>query len=201
MQCSDYHSVVLYKAQEIVDVSVGDSGKKVFAKDDFALGIQTKFQRDMMIEFGNSIICCDSTHGTNHYAFPLTTVLVIDDFGEGVPVAWLISNHEDGNVIGEFFSTLKERTGSLEPKWFMTDDAPQYFAAWKTIYGTNTSTKKILCRWHIDKSWRKALNEKISEREDRIDVYHYLMVLMKETDDSKLDSFSSSSLIIYLTKV
>ena len=39
MQCSDYDSVILHKAEDIVDVSVGDSGKKVFAKDDFALGI------------------------------------------------------------------------------------------------------------------------------------------------------------------
>ena len=53
--------------------------------------------------------------------------LVVDDFREGVPVAWLISNHEDGKFISKFFSALKERTGNLEPEWFTTDDAPQYF--------------------------------------------------------------------------
>ena len=38
----------------------------------------------------------DSTHGTNAYRFYLITVLVVDDFGEGLPwpVAWCLSNRE-----------------------------------------------------------------------------------------------------------
>ena len=39
--------------------------------------------------------------------------MVIDDFGEGIPVAWLISNHEDGNVISEFFGALKKEQVAL----------------------------------------------------------------------------------------
>ena len=59
--------------------------------DDFLLGIQTEFQRDMLIKSGNSCICMDGTH----YDFELITVMVIDDYGEGIPVAWLLANRED----------------------------------------------------------------------------------------------------------
>jgi len=45
----------------------------------------------MLKEFGPATICVDSTHGTNVYDFKLITILVIDEFGEGIPVAWMIS--------------------------------------------------------------------------------------------------------------
>ena len=32
------------------------------------------------------------THGTNSYDFNVTTILVVDEFGEGYPTAWCISN-------------------------------------------------------------------------------------------------------------
>jgi hypothetical protein len=49
-----------------------------------------------MLEFGNgNIVCLDSTHGTNQYGFNLVTMMVVDDFGEGTPVAFMISSKED----------------------------------------------------------------------------------------------------------
>ena len=43
---------------------------------------------------------CHATHAqkkTNGYDFPLTTVVVVDEFGEGFPVAWCISNKNSSN--------------------------------------------------------------------------------------------------------
>ena len=40
----------------------------------------------------------DSTHGTNAYDFNLMTVLVVDGFGEGIPVAWAVANREDATI-------------------------------------------------------------------------------------------------------
>ena len=74
----------------------------------------------------------DATHGTNMYEFHLVTVLVIDEFGEGVPVAWAISNKEDFCALSVACrQQLKLRTGDLKPQHFMTDDAQQYWNAWK----------------------------------------------------------------------
>ena len=59
-------------------------------------GIQSQFQRDMMRQLGSNVICVDATHGTNIYDFYLISVLLVDEFGEGIPVVWAISNREDG---------------------------------------------------------------------------------------------------------
>ena len=53
-------------------------------------------------------------HKTNGYDFPLITVLVIDEFGEGYPAAWCISNKEDTNVLIIFFERLKTLFGNVK---------------------------------------------------------------------------------------
>ena len=48
----------------------------------------------------------DATHGTTQYDFLLTSVLVVDSHGEGIPVAWAISNKEDTNTISLFLQAV-----------------------------------------------------------------------------------------------
>ncbi len=81
------------------------------SKDDFVIAIQTAFQRDMLVQFGTETICMDSTHGTNMYDFHLISILVLDDFGEGVPVCWIISNREDAALIRQVLLKLREKMG------------------------------------------------------------------------------------------
>lgn len=51
---------------------------------------------------------------------------MLDDFGEGIPVAWAISNREDAIILVEFLGAIKYRIGPLKPpRWFMSDDAEQ----------------------------------------------------------------------------
>ena len=147
--------------------------------EDFLLAIQTEFQHDIMQAFGNNIICVDSTHETNMYDFFLITVLIADEFGEGTPVAWAISNREDGCILRHFSKNLHDRTKDLKSIVFMSDNAQQYWNSWSAVYGKN-NTKTLLCKWHIDRAWRKALNEFVSNKEERIKIYHYLQLLLTE---------------------
>ena len=62
----------------------------ILLEDDFLVIIQTPLQREMYKIFGSRGVCCDSTHGTNGYDFTLVTIMVIDDFEQGFPVAWII---------------------------------------------------------------------------------------------------------------
>ena len=68
------------------------------SNDDFLLVLQTKFQC-------KKAVCIDSTHGTNAYHFIVTTIMVSDDYGEGLPVGWMISNKD------KLFTAIKERIG------------------------------------------------------------------------------------------
>ena len=119
------------------------------------------------------MICVDATHSTNMYDFLLITVLVIDIFGEGAPAAWAISNKEDTATLSVFLKHMKSRSGDINPKFFMSDDAKQYWNVWRATYG-DLLTKKILCAWHVDKNWRKAIREHIHSAEDQALLYHQL---------------------------
>ena len=65
------------------------------------------------MKFGTKVICVDSTHGTNIYDFLLISVVVIDDHGEGLPVAWAITNHEDAVTLKVFFRSLAKHIHML----------------------------------------------------------------------------------------
>ena len=49
----------------------------------------------MFKKFGEGkVVCVDATHGTNAYDFKLITLLVVDEYGEGFPCTWCITNIE-----------------------------------------------------------------------------------------------------------
>ena len=78
MEKMQYNPILLFKCQ-------GDEqseGTDDLGKDDFALIIQTEFQRDALKKYGNNVILVDSTHGLTQYNFYLTTVMVIDEHGK-----------------------------------------------------------------------------------------------------------------------
>lgn len=168
-----YNPILLYKPQ---GTTLPNTTLKA---DDFLLVIQTQFQCDMLTKFGDNTVCIDATHGTNAYDFNLVTMVVIDDYGEGIPVAWAISNRQNTETLAIFLRALKEKSGQLNPKWFMSDDAEQFFTAWQAVYGAS-SCQKLLCAWHIDRSWRRALKDFVSEYKTRLEIYHHLRVLIQE---------------------
>ena len=180
LKLAQYNPVLRFKPQGLEQpTDVND-----LAKDDFLLVLQSEFQKDAMIRYGNKVVLMDATHGTTQYDFQLISILVIDDHGEGLPVAWAISNREDRAVLVQFLKSIHEKVGDLKPQYFMSDCADQYFNAWCGVFGRN-DTRKLLCTWHIDRAWRKALNEHISDKQERIEVYHKLCVLLQERDEGK----------------
>jgi len=103
--------------------------------------------------------------------FKLVTVMVVD-VGEGIPVAFMISNREDEVVLREFFAAIKCRLPrDVQPSasHVTTDDAPQYFHGWISVFGP---ADKKLCTWHIDRAWRRAVGQHMLEHEQQVEVYH-----------------------------
>lgn len=94
--------VLIFKQQGKMDVSSS------LQLNDFVLVIQTLLQGKMLTTFGQNIICIDSTHGTNGYDFSLTTVIIVDEFGEGYPVAWCLSNRTDLSAMLIFSKKLRK---------------------------------------------------------------------------------------------
>ena len=115
-----------------------------------------------MLQFGSDkMVCLDSTHGTTQYDFNLMTVMVIDDFGEGNPVAFMICNREDEAALAAFFRAIISKLPpdiNYTSSHIMIDDAGQYYNAWTSVFGP---ASKLLCTWHVDRSWRKATKQHV----------------------------------------
>ena len=163
MERADHNSVLCFKSQ-------GDNSNHAgIESSDFLLGIQTEFQRDMLVKYATKLVCVDATHGTNAYDFQLIKVLVIDDYDEGIPVAWLISNKESDDILRVFFASIRERCGDVKTEIFMSDDAEAYHNAWASDF--SRPDKKLLCSWHVDRSWRRTIGEHIKDKEQQAEVY------------------------------
>lgn len=133
----------------------------------FMLVVATQFQLKILHKFGqNGTICMDSTHGTAGYAYHLTTIVVIDDFGNGIPTAFCISSGSSSVEWETFLSTIKTAISNMEgfettiqAKVVMTDNDESFYNAWAKVMGP--VPYRLLCSWHIDQAWRRNLKKVI----------------------------------------
>ena len=80
---------------------------------------------------------------TSH--FQLITVLVINDYDEGMPVAWLISNKESADELWVFLNGLRDTCGDVQTEYFMSDDAEAYHNVWSSVF-SNLDRKLLWSR-------------------------------------------------------
>ena len=141
----DDNVVHYYKPQS------ADDGKTGLKREDLLIVLQTPIQAKMFKKFAEGkVVCVDATHGTNAYEFKLITLLVVDEHGEGFPVAWCIANREDRVLLIEFFTFIHTKCGMVHPLWFMSDMADQYHHV--SVF--DDSPQKLVCTWHVDRAWR-----------------------------------------------
>ena len=142
--------------------------------------VQSPIQKVMAKKFAAKGVAVDATHGTTSYDFLLTTLMIIDEHGQGFPVAWCLSNHEDFTHMCIFFRYVKENCGTLSPTWFMSDIASQFYNAWIGIMGGNPT--RLLCAWHVDKAWQEELRKKVKDLTVAAEIYKMLRTVLQETD-------------------
>ena len=135
----------------------------------------------MAQKFAAKGIAIDATHGTTSYDFLLTTIMVIDEFGQGFPVAWCLFNHEDFTHMCIFYRYIKQNCGTLCPTWIMSDTAGQFYNAWVGIMGGKPS--RLLCTWHVDRAWQEELRSKVKDLMVAAEIYKMLRTVLQETDN------------------
>ncbi|XP_050517553.1 uncharacterized protein LOC126892122 [Diabrotica virgifera virgifera] len=172
MQLLENNPVLFYKNSE-------EDYEGVFDKNDFVLIIMTEFQKKSLISFGQDKICIDGTHGLNQYGFQLYTVVIVDEYGSGVPAAFCFSNRSDETLFQHFFQCIKDSVGLLSANVFMSDDYPAFYNAWKSVM--SEVPNRLLCTWHINKNWVQN-SGKILDKNKRSLVLKTLKVLQKEID-------------------
>lgn len=172
--------MLFYKKQGVED------GSYSLQVDDFCLVLMTGFQKSMLDKFGSNIIAVDGTHGLNNYDFELTTVLVVDEFGEGLPVAFMFSNRKDTYIYEVFFSVINLAVGIITAKTFMTDIVVTFYSAWCSIMGP--VIHQLFCSWHVDRAWQQNLI-KIKDQGKRTEVYKTIKFFQQNTSSEEFINF------------
>lgn len=155
-------------------------------KEDFMIVIMTPYQKDILAKYATDRVCVDRIHETTNHDFQLTTLLTIDEFGAGCPVAFCLSNRIDAVAMSLFFLSMKEKVGLISTKVLMSDNTSTYVNPWSTIM--SEPQHRLLCNWHVDKSWRNKIN-KIKSVTKQLEVYKACRTLMEIMD---IDEFQNS---------
>ncbi|XP_008183946.1 uncharacterized protein LOC103309671 [Acyrthosiphon pisum] len=163
--------ILYYKAQDEDDIFL--------ERKDFALILMTKFQAKQILKFGPNKICIDGTHGTNAYDIQLYTIMTVDEYGTGYPVAFCFSNRVHETIFKLFFNQIKTKVGIIKSKVFMSDDAPAFYNAWVVVMWP--AEHRLLCTWHVDRNWRDNLCKISGGSEKKSLVYKTLRVLLQMT--------------------
>ena len=85
-------------------------------------GVRTAWQ-------AGKTVLMDGTFGTNKWKFALTTIMVVNDQGHGVPVAFFVHSSQSAATIQSCLEALADRLGADRPSVMVIDDAAAEIAA------------------------------------------------------------------------
>ncbi|XP_076051928.1 uncharacterized protein LOC143031681 isoform X2 [Oratosquilla oratoria] len=114
----DPSSVLLYKTQGYIKYGLG--------KEDILLGLQTESQADILKKYGHRCIHAADSSSTIAPEVKLTSVTVLDESDQKVPVASLITSKRTPETLGIFFQALQKRIGKIQTGLFITDNIDLY---------------------------------------------------------------------------
>uniref|UniRef100_A0A0A9VWY5 Putative zinc finger transcription factor protein 17 n=1 Tax=Lygus hesperus TaxID=30085 RepID=A0A0A9VWY5_LYGHE len=174
---SDESSVLFYKAK-------GSKSPQFpqLKESDFMLAIMTLGQKEILEAFGHDVICLDSTHGTNGFRYKLTTLLVLDEFRQGFPCAFLITDRNDHEGVEVFLNRIKEKVGTLNCRVLMTDMAQVFYNSWKAVMGD--CPVRLFSSWHVMRAWQNKINATIKDKTKKQSASHIMYTLLTETDEN-----------------
>lgn len=184
-------SVLFYKPQGELSPDVPELNA-----NDFILIIMNEAQSEILKKFGRDTLCIDGTHGLNQYDFQLVTLMVIDEFRQGFPCTFVISNRCDSLISRLLFIKIKERVGEFSAENFMSDMDEAFFNGYKAVMPM--PKRRLYCSWHVDRAWRKNLI-KVRAKEKQGDVYKILRTLLEETDVNSFYALFSEAKTLFLS--
>ncbi|KAL6844363.1 hypothetical protein ACP4OV_026036 [Aristida adscensionis] len=139
--------------------------------DTFVLGIQTDWQLQQMIQYGNrSLLASDSRFGTNKLKYPVHSILVFDQQKNAIPVAWIVTPNFSQGEIYRWMGALYDRARTKDPTWqlggFITDDPLADVRTIREVFHCPV----LFSFWRIRHAWHKNLILKCSDIEKRAEM-------------------------------
>ncbi|KAG0478816.1 hypothetical protein HPP92_013535 [Vanilla planifolia] len=139
--------------------------------DPFVLGIQTDWQLQQMIQFGNrSLMASDSRFGTNKFKYPIYSLLVFDSKRNAIPVAWIITPRFAGNEMHIWIRALYDRIHSKDPTWklggFIVDDPLADINIIREVFKCSV----LVSFWRVRHLWHKNLIKRCPDVSIRVEA-------------------------------
>ncbi|KAF7372423.1 SWIM-type domain-containing protein [Mycena venus] len=133
----------------------------------FLLAIQTDWQRQIFAKYGHKLVCIDATHNVTMYEnLNLTTLVVRDKWGHGVPVSWMLASNGTEETITYFLKVNRLQSPTTIPRRIMSDFDRAQIHSCVNVYEAII----LLCWWHVLHAWQQHFS---------IPAYPELWVLLK----------------------
>ncbi|KAL7156748.1 hypothetical protein ABFS83_02G029700 [Erythranthe nasuta] len=139
--------------------------------DPLVLGIQTEWQLQQMIQFGNCrLVAYHSEFGSNKLKYPVQTLVVFNSENKAIPVAWIITPRFASRDIHRWMRALYNRVRAKDPTWklagFVVDEPSADILAIREVFHCSI----LICFWHVRHAWHKNLMKRCSEMETRAEI-------------------------------
>lgn len=136
---------------------VSDSGP-------LTLGIQTEWQLQQMIQFGNChLLVYDSRFGSNKLKYPVHSLVVFNSENKAIPVAWIITPRFASRDAYRWMRVLHNRVLAKDPTWklagFIVDEPSADILAIREIFQCSV----MICFWRVRHAWHKNLMKRCSD--------------------------------------
>uniref|UniRef100_A0AAX7VUA0 ZSWIM1/3 RNaseH-like domain-containing protein n=1 Tax=Astatotilapia calliptera TaxID=8154 RepID=A0AAX7VUA0_ASTCA len=122
--------------------------------------LQTPVMKSNMENYAKQLVFVDTTHCVNQYSFPLFTLVVRDDHGHGVPVAYAIVSNESQKTLETVLGIVCEHFPT-SPRAFMVD---KDFAEINALQKVFPESAILLCWYHV----LQAVNRWLSKSESGV---------------------------------
>ncbi|KAF7371998.1 SWIM-type domain-containing protein [Mycena venus] len=118
----------------------------------FLLVIQTNWQRQIFAKYGDKLVCIDATHNVTMYEnLNLTTLVVRDKWGHGVPVSWMLASNGPKETITYFLKANQLQSPATIPRRIISDLNWAQIHSCINVYNTII----LLCWWHVLHAWQQ----------------------------------------------
>lgn len=132
----------------------------------FTLGIQTEWQLQQMIRFGNrGLVASDSRFGTNKLKYPVHSLVVFNSDNKAIPVAWIITPRFASADAHRWMRALYNRVCMKDPSWklagFIVDDPLTDILTIREVFQCSV----LISFWRVRHAWHKNLIKRCMETE------------------------------------
>ncbi|KAI3446041.1 hypothetical protein Pfo_002706 [Paulownia fortunei] len=139
--------------------------------DPLTLGIQTEWQLQQMIQFGNCrLLAYDSKFGSNKLKYPIHSLVVFNSDNKAIPVAWIVTPRFASRDTHRWMRALYNRVRAKDPTWklagFVVDEPSADIPAIREVFQCSV----LICFWRVRHAWHKNLMKRCSEMEMRAEI-------------------------------